>query len=69
MDFYFRPQPEAFKNNILRVQPDILPSGSVQIGSCWINEEPYADFDAQALTVKLPDTKEKLKVKVQIVPQ
>jgi hypothetical protein len=69
MDFYFKPQSEAFKNNILRVQPDILPSGSVQIGSCWINEEPYADFDAQALTVKLPDTKEKLKVKVQIVPQ
>ena len=69
MDFYFKPQPGAFKDNILRVQPDILPPGSGKIGSCWVNEEEYTDFDAQALTVKLPHTKEQLKVKVQIVPQ
>jgi hypothetical protein len=25
MDFYFKPQPGAFKDNVLRVQPDILP--------------------------------------------
>jgi len=36
----------AFKNNLLRVQPDILPPGSVRIGACSINEEPYTDFDA-----------------------
>ncbi len=68
MDFYFKPLPGAFKDNILRVSPDILPSGSVKIGTCWLNDEPYNDFDADALTVKLPDTKEQVKVKVQIVP-
>ena len=68
MDLYFKPQPGAFKHNILRVQPDILPPGSVKIGACWIDEKPYTNFDADALTVKLPDTKEQVKVKVQIVP-
>ena len=68
MDFYFKPLPGAFKDNILRVSPDILPPGSIKIGSCWINEEPYTNFDADALTVKLPETKEQVKVKVQIVP-
>jgi len=65
--FTLKPQPGAFKNNLLRVQPDILPPGSVRIGACSINEEPYTDFDAGSLTVKLPDTKEQVKVKVQII--
>jgi hypothetical protein len=30
MDFYFKPQPGGFKDNILRVAPDILPEGSVR---------------------------------------
>lgn len=68
MDFYFKPQPGAFKDNILRVQPDILPPGSVRIGQVWVNEQEYTNFDANALTVKLPDTQEQVKVKVQIVP-
>jgi len=54
MDFYFKPQPGALKDNILRVQPDILPQGSVRIESVWINGDPYSDFDPVALTVKLP---------------
>lgn len=69
MEFYFKPQPGAFKRNILRVSPDILPPGSIHIGQVWINDEPYSDFDADGLTVKLPDTKDELRVKVQIVPQ
>ncbi|MBW4689729.1 MAG: AGE family epimerase/isomerase [Komarekiella atlantica HA4396-MV6] len=68
MDFYFKPQPGAFKDNILRVQPDILPPGSVRIGKVWANEEEYTDFDADALTVKLPDTQEQVKIRVQIIP-
>jgi len=67
MDFALKPQPGAFKNNLLRVQPDILPPGSVRIGACSINEEPYTDFDAGS-RFKLPDTKEQVKVKVQIIP-
>ncbi len=69
MDFYFKPMPGAFKDNTLRVSPDILPAGSIKIGQCWIDDEPYANFDAQALTVKLPDTQHQVRVKVQIVPQ
>jgi uncharacterized protein YyaL (SSP411 family) len=69
MDFYFKPQPGAFKDNILRVSPDILPPGSIKIGAVEINGEAYTNSDADALTVKLPDTKEQVKVKVQIVPQ
>ncbi|MDZ8055940.1 MAG: AGE family epimerase/isomerase [Aulosira sp. ZfuVER01] len=68
LDLYFKPQPGAFKDNILRVQPDILPPGSIKIGACWIDDQPYTDFDANGLTVKLPETKAQVKVKVQIVP-
>ncbi|MFB2837202.1 AGE family epimerase/isomerase [Floridanema evergladense] len=68
MDFYFKPMPGAFKDNILRVSPDILPAGSISIGQVWIDDEPYSNFDAEALTVKLPDTQEQVKVKVQITP-
>lgn len=68
MDFYFKPYPRGFKDNLLRVQPDILPPGSVRLDEVWINEEPYAEFDKRNLIVKLPDTQKQLKVKVRIVP-
>jgi hypothetical protein len=68
MDFYFKPYPKSFKDNILYVSPDILPPGSVQIGACEINGEPYSNFDAEKLAVTLPDTDEQVKVKVQIIP-
>jgi anti-anti-sigma regulatory factor len=54
MDFYFKPQPGAFRDNVLRVQPDILPPGSVRLEAVWINGEHYADFDAEAMTINLP---------------
>jgi mannose/cellobiose epimerase-like protein (N-acyl-D-glucosamine 2-epimerase family) len=68
MDFYFKPIPGGFPDGILRVSPDILPPGSISIGACEIDGEAYTNFDKDALTVKLPDTKERVKVKVQIVP-
>jgi mannose/cellobiose epimerase-like protein (N-acyl-D-glucosamine 2-epimerase family) len=68
MDLHFKPKPGGFKNNLLRVSPDILPPGRVRIEQVWIDGEPYSDFDAAALTVKLPATKEPLPVKVRIVP-
>ena len=67
-DFYFKPYPKGFKRNILRVSPDILPPGSIRIGEVWIDDEPYSNFEAEALTVKLPDTKEQVRVKVRVVP-
>jgi mannose/cellobiose epimerase-like protein (N-acyl-D-glucosamine 2-epimerase family) len=69
MDFYFKPMPGGFRNNILRVSPDILPVGSIKIGSCEIDGQRYTHFDAEQLTVQLPDTGDRVKVKVQIVPQ
>ncbi|MCB0164958.1 MAG: hypothetical protein KDI79_12070, partial [Anaerolineae bacterium] len=58
----------AFKRNILRVSPDILPPGSVRISEAWVDDEPYSNFDAEGLTVKLPETKEQIRVKVRLVP-
>jgi mannose/cellobiose epimerase-like protein (N-acyl-D-glucosamine 2-epimerase family) len=68
MDFYFKPLPNGFPDDILRVSPDILPPGSIKIGKCEIDGEPYSHFDAENLIVKLPRTRERVKVKVQIVP-
>jgi len=68
MDFYFKPYPTNFKDNIMHVEPDILPPGSISIGSVEIDGVPYTDFDATALTVKLPQTDQRVKVKVTIVP-
>jgi mannose/cellobiose epimerase-like protein (N-acyl-D-glucosamine 2-epimerase family) len=68
MDFYFKPQPGGFKRNILRVSPDILPEGSIKIEKVWVEGETYDDFDANALTVKLPDASEPIRVKVRITP-
>jgi hypothetical protein len=68
MDFYFKPYPGAFPGNVLRVSPDILPPGSVKLAAVWVNDEPYTSFDADALTVTLPDVREQVRVKVQIVP-
>lgn len=68
MDLYFKPKPNGFKDNILRVAPDYLPADSIRIESVTINGEAHRDFDAKALTVKLPASNEPLKVKVRIAP-
>lgn len=68
LDLYFKPFPKGFLDGILRVSPDILPPNSIKIGSVEIDGQPYTDFDALGLTVKLPDTQDRVKIKVQIVP-
>lgn len=68
MDFYFKPLPNGFTDRILRVAPDILPPNRIAIGKCEIDGEAYTNFDAEKLIVKLPNTSERIKVKVQIVP-
>ena len=55
LDLYFKPKANGFEDNILRVSPDILPPGSIKIDEVWINGEPYFDFDADGLTVQLPE--------------
>ncbi len=68
LDLYFKPLPGGFKRNILRVQPDILPPGGIQLSQVWIDGEPYDNFDPAALTIKLPDTKERVKVRARVEP-
>ncbi|MDZ4798635.1 MAG: hypothetical protein SGI92_10770 [Bryobacteraceae bacterium] len=68
MFFYFKPYPDAFPGNILRVSPDILPEGSIFIEKCWIDGQPYDNFDAFGLTVQLPSGGDRRTVKVLISP-
>jgi anti-anti-sigma factor len=68
MDLWFSPIPGDLKDNILRVSPDILPPGSIRIGSVEVDGAPYADFDVDGLTVHVPDDKKRHKIKVRIVP-
>ncbi|MBD2449507.1 AGE family epimerase/isomerase [Nostoc sp. FACHB-152] len=68
MDLYFKPKPGGFKDDILRVAPDILPPGSVRIDEVWIDGRSHFDFDANSLTVKLPPSQNDLKVRVRLLP-
>ncbi|MER5811734.1 AGE family epimerase/isomerase [Streptomyces sp. NPDC002033] len=68
MDFHFQPDPAGLPDRILRVSPDLLPPGSVRIASVEIDEKPYEEFDADELTVHLPDVQGRVKVKVRLRP-
>ncbi|HHP7232905.1 MAG TPA: STAS domain-containing protein, partial [Xenococcaceae cyanobacterium] len=68
MDLYFKPKPGGFPDNMLRVAPDLLPPGSVRISEVWIDEQQYFDFDAENLTIQLPSSQDKLKVRVRVIP-
>jgi mannose/cellobiose epimerase-like protein (N-acyl-D-glucosamine 2-epimerase family)/ABC-type transporter Mla MlaB component len=68
LDLYFKPLPGALPGNVLRVSPDILPEGSVEIGRVWIDGEPWEQFDPKALTVTLPELDRRPKVRVELVP-
>ncbi len=68
LDLHFKPYPNAFPGRILRVSPDILPTGSIYIQSVEIDGVPYRYFDADALTVRLPETDKQVRVKVRVAP-
>jgi anti-anti-sigma factor len=68
MDLFFKPMPRSFPDRLLRVAPDLLPQGSIRIGSVEIDGEPYTDYNADDLTVKLPDRTEPMAVKVRLEP-
>lgn len=69
LELYFKPLPGGFKDNILRVAPDILPAGRVKLEKVWVDDEPYSDFDAERMTVNLPKTEQRVRVKVLLQPQ
>ena len=69
LTLHFKPYPGGFKDNTLRVSPDILPPGAVRITRVWVDDEPYHEFDAAALTVNLPSTDKRVRVRVELTPQ
>ncbi len=69
LDLHFRPMPGAFKDNHLRVAPDILPRGRVHLAAVWIDDRPYQHFDPENMIVKLPPSDAPLRVKVRIEPK
>ncbi len=65
---HFKPLPGVFKDNLLRVAPDILPPGRVHLSEVQIENRPHTDFDRDGLVVRLPQTEEQLRVKVFLEP-
>jgi len=68
MDFYFSPNPGAWPDNILRVAPDLLPAGSIELTEVWIDDKIYENFDRQKLCINLPESTMPLKVRCRITP-
>jgi mannose/cellobiose epimerase-like protein (N-acyl-D-glucosamine 2-epimerase family) len=69
LELYFKPYPDGFKRDTLRVSPDILPPGSIHLSEVWANGEKYSHFDADNLTVRVPDSKDAVQIKVRIEPK
>jgi mannose/cellobiose epimerase-like protein (N-acyl-D-glucosamine 2-epimerase family) len=69
LDLHFKPLPDGFADGVLRVAPDILPAGSVDIAAVWVDGEPYHDFDAAGLTVTLPKSETRPTIKVRLQPR
>lgn len=68
LDLYFKPLPGGFKEDLLRVAPDILPPGTARLTRVWVNDEEHTNFDARAQLVRLPESAERLRVKVRLEP-
>ncbi|MEU4449385.1 AGE family epimerase/isomerase [Actinosynnema sp. NPDC050801] len=69
LDLWFKPRPDAdFPDRLLRVAPDVLPAGRVRLDQVFVDDRPYADFDASAMTVRLPDSTSALTVRARLVP-
>ena len=68
LDLYFKPMVNGFPGNILRVEPDILPKGSLRISQVWVDGNPWKNFDAVNLTVEIPNVNYRPKIKVRLEP-
>jgi hypothetical protein len=66
LSLWFNPRPEASRT--LRVAPDLLPAGRVQLSEVEIDGVPYDKFDAKNMIVDLPESADRLTVRVQISP-
>jgi len=73
LTLHFRPKPASFVtapggDRLLRVSPDALPAGRVKLDWVELDGRPYGAFDADAMTVKLPETESDLTVRAHLVP-
>jgi mannose/cellobiose epimerase-like protein (N-acyl-D-glucosamine 2-epimerase family) len=68
LTMWFKPRPDGFPGRILRVAPDVLPTGRVRLDWVEVDGRPYSAFDATALTVKLPDSESAVTVRAHLVP-
>jgi hypothetical protein len=66
LELHFRPRSDASRT--LRVAPDLLPAGRVQLDEVSVDGKPHEVFDREAMTVELPKSTESLAVKVRLVP-
>ncbi len=66
LDLHFKPQPGAWPNNVLRVAPDLLAPGRVRLSQVFIDDKPHKDFDAEALTITLPESDHPLRVRAVV---
>ena len=62
-------KPLATANRTLRVAPDLLPAGRVELLSVEIDGKPHERFDPSGLTVQLPATDQRLTVQVVFGPK
>jgi hypothetical protein len=68
LELHFKPMVNGFAGNVLRVEPDILPPGSVKISEVWVDNHIWQKFDAEKLTVELPKVDHRPKIKVRLIP-
>jgi mannose/cellobiose epimerase-like protein (N-acyl-D-glucosamine 2-epimerase family)/anti-anti-sigma regulatory factor len=68
LELHFKPKPASFPDGVLRVAPDLLPPGSIYLSDVWLNDQPYTDFDRDALTVRLPETDQDVRIRVRLAP-
>jgi hypothetical protein len=68
LSLHFLVVPDRLPNRILRVAPDLLPAGSVRLGSVLIDGRPWLEFNATDLTVSLPEGQESVAIEVRLEP-
>ena len=72
LTLHFKPKPGSFTSpsgeRLLRVCPDALPPGRVRLDWVEVDGRPYGAFDAEAMTVKLPESDTDLTVRAHLVP-
>jgi mannose/cellobiose epimerase-like protein (N-acyl-D-glucosamine 2-epimerase family) len=69
LDLWFRPRPDAdFPDGLLRVAPDALPAGRVELAEVWVDGEAYRDFDPVSMAVRLPASRDRVSIRARLRP-